>query len=320
MPADLQQFRSWTARRRLQTPFPHPADWEYREQGPKDAPAIVCLPPLVGGANVFYKQMMGLCAKGYRLLAVDYAPYFSPLDFLVGFDLFLSTAGIGPTHLLGVGLGAFLALLFAEAKPQRVLSLILCNGFHTTTCFDSLPCPLPLVRFLPEFWLRRHVEVNYLALGGGPPQANTGGGPTVREQLVGMAYDRLASRLTLTCGGHTLAVERLQVPPSRITLVDPLDSLPGRAPPLHRVLDQATRALIKHGGPFPFLEEPEEFNVHLEVHLRSRCGWTPPLLTADRSLKVVPLDETDYDAAYDQLAQEQPWRLSAVAAASSAKC
>lgn len=40
------------------------------------------------------------------------------------------------------------------------------------------------------------------------------------------------------------------------------------------MLDRATRALIKHGGPFPFLEEPEEFNVHLEVHLgRSPLLW-----------------------------------------------
>lgn len=83
MPADLQQFRSWTARRRLQTPFPHPADWEYREQGPKDAPARAARAPpphLVGVSVVFFRVKFG--AENSR--PVHLGVFFPILGFYAG--------------------------------------------------------------------------------------------------------------------------------------------------------------------------------------------------------------------------------------------
>lgn len=61
------------------------------------------------------------------------APYFSPLDFLVGFDLFLSTAGIGPTHLLGVGLGRAVPAPLSRRPPSPLPRL------------RPHPTPLPLL-------------------------------------------------------------------------------------------------------------------------------------------------------------------------------
>ena len=39
-------------------------------------------------------------------------------------------------HLYGDGLGAFLALLFAQRHPRRVASLVLCNGFCSTAAYN----------------------------------------------------------------------------------------------------------------------------------------------------------------------------------------
>lgn len=34
---------------------------------------LVCLPPVSGTADVFFKQILGLAAKGYRIIAASFA-------------------------------------------------------------------------------------------------------------------------------------------------------------------------------------------------------------------------------------------------------
>lgn len=36
---------------------------------------LVCLPPVSGTADVFFKQVLGLAAKGYRIISVSFASY-----------------------------------------------------------------------------------------------------------------------------------------------------------------------------------------------------------------------------------------------------
>lgn len=36
---------------------------------------LICLPPVSGTADVFFKQVLGLAAKGYRIISVIFASY-----------------------------------------------------------------------------------------------------------------------------------------------------------------------------------------------------------------------------------------------------
>lgn len=44
--------------------------WRYFEAGPKDAIPIIMLHGAAGTAEVYYRQIMSLCPKGYRIVSV----------------------------------------------------------------------------------------------------------------------------------------------------------------------------------------------------------------------------------------------------------
>lgn len=46
--------------------------WKVYDSNPKTIKCpLVCLPPVSGTADIFFKQILGLSAKGYRVIAVS---------------------------------------------------------------------------------------------------------------------------------------------------------------------------------------------------------------------------------------------------------
>lgn len=46
--------------------------WVLYDAGPRNVKSpLVCLPPVCGSADVFFKQLMHLSAKGYRIISVS---------------------------------------------------------------------------------------------------------------------------------------------------------------------------------------------------------------------------------------------------------
>lgn len=46
--------------------------WKIYDSGPKTVQCpLVCLPPVSGTADVFFKQILGLSAKGIRVISVS---------------------------------------------------------------------------------------------------------------------------------------------------------------------------------------------------------------------------------------------------------
>ena len=74
---------------------------------------------------------MNLSRHGYRVIGVEWPPYWNLGDWCVGFRALLTHLALEKVHLFGAALGGFLAQKFAEfTRPcPRVASLILCNTF-----------------------------------------------------------------------------------------------------------------------------------------------------------------------------------------------
>lgn len=49
--------------------------WKLYDYGPKDQVPLVCLPGVAGTAEVFFKQITGLCPKGFRVISVRLSPF-----------------------------------------------------------------------------------------------------------------------------------------------------------------------------------------------------------------------------------------------------
>ena len=58
--------------------------FRYYDGGPRKGEVLLCLPGASGTAEIFYKQMLILCPKGYRVVTVQFPPYYAHDDWLAG--------------------------------------------------------------------------------------------------------------------------------------------------------------------------------------------------------------------------------------------
>jgi len=118
-------------------------------------PATLVLLPGLDGTEIFLQPLLGALPDGVRPLVVTY-PLAGPNRYA---DLLAvvreAVAGIGEFHVLGWSFSGPLALMLANAEPQRVRSVIL------SASFVRPPRPeLAMLRFAlrePVIWLWREV-------------------------------------------------------------------------------------------------------------------------------------------------------------------
>ncbi|XP_055821356.1 uncharacterized protein LOC129889910 [Solanum dulcamara] len=241
--------------------------WRYYDFGPKVVPPLICLPGIAGTADVYYKQIMSLSMKGYRIISVDIPRAWNNHEWIQAFEKFLDAIDVHHIHLYGTALGGFLAQLFAQHRPRRVRSLVLSNTFVETTNFSASMPWAPIVGWAPSFILKRHVLSGIRDSPQEPFIADSV--DFVVSQVETLSREDLASRLTLTA--DAASVGPLLLPDSSITLMDTNDYCAIPQSLKDQVCERypgARRAYLKSGGDFPFLSRPDEVNLHLQLHLR----------------------------------------------------
>ncbi|KAL5552249.1 hypothetical protein UlMin_002425 [Ulmus minor] len=241
--------------------------WRYYDFGPKVVPPLICLPGTAGTADVYYKQIMALSFKGYRIISVDIPRVWNHHEWIQAFEKFLDAIDVHHIHLYGTSLGGFLAQLFAQHRPRRVRSLILSNSFLETRSFSAAMPWAPIVGWTPSFLLKRYILTG---IRDGPHEPFIADSVDfVVSQVETLSREDLASRLTLTV--DAASVGSLLLPDSLITIIDTNDycAIPQQLKDqLSERYPEARRAYLKSGGDFPFLSRPDEVNLHLQLHLR----------------------------------------------------
>lgn len=247
--------------------------WRYYDFGPKVVPPLICLPGIAGTADVYYKQIMSLSMKGYRVISIDIPCVWNHQEWIKAFEKFLDAIDVHHIHLYGTSLGGFLAQLFAQHRPRRVRSLVLSNTYLETSTFSSAMPWAPMVAWTPPFLLKRYVLTG---IRDGPHEPFIADSVDfVVSQVESLSKDDLASRLSLTV--DAASVGPLLLPDSSITIMDTSDYCAIAQPLKDQVSEKypgARRAYLKSGGDFPFLSRPDEVNLHLQLHLR-RVGVEP---------------------------------------------
>lgn len=241
--------------------------WTVYDGGPKTIKTpLICLPPVSGTADIFFKQILSLGAKGFRVISVSYPVYWNFTEWCEGFIKLLNFLQLDEVHLFGAALGGFLAQKFADYTHHcpRVLSLVLCNSFTDTSVFqygDSAP----FLWMLPSMVLKKMVMGNF-----GSEKMDVDVADAVDfmvEKLESLSQSELASRLTLNCSSSYVNVNKLQMMFLQIDVFDDCAiTLPVRED-MYRSYPSASMAHLKSGGNFPFISRSEEVNLHLQVHL-----------------------------------------------------
>ncbi|KAK7265512.1 hypothetical protein RJT34_33132 [Clitoria ternatea] len=241
--------------------------WRYYDFGPKVVPPLICLPGTAGTADVYYKQIMSLSIKGYRVISVDIPRVWNHTEWIQAFEKFLDAIDVHHIHLYGTSLGGFLAQLFAQHRPRRVRSLVLSNSFLDTRSFSAAMPWAPVVSWTPSFLLKRYVLTG---IRDGPHEPFIADSVDfVVSQVETLSREDLASRLSLIT--NDASVGPLLLSDSSITIMDTNDycAIPQQLKDqLGERYPEARRAYLKTGGDFPFLSRSDEVNLHLQLHLR----------------------------------------------------
>ncbi len=124
----------------------------YRDQG--NGPVLVLLSANPGDGRD-YDAVAPALAKHFRVIRPDWPGYggspapqpverTSPLYYFEVFCAFLDALGIASCHIVGNSIGGNVAVRYALAKPDRVLSLVLVSpgGFTAHNPFTRLFCRL----------------------------------------------------------------------------------------------------------------------------------------------------------------------------------
>lgn len=262
-------FRSTVPQRRVVVDNDPSKVWTYYEVGPRTVRCpIIFFPPASGSADVFFRQLLALSARGCRAISVEYPVYWGITDFCEGFRKFLDHFNLDKVHLFGSSLGGFLAQKFAEHTHQcpRVQSLFLCNSFCDTSIFHYTDTAF-------VFWLTPALVLKKMIMGNFPKASKD---PAIAqsvdfmvEKLDSLSQQELASRLTLNCSNSYVEPQKLRQ--LSVTIMDVFDecALSQKVcEELNKCYPNAKLAHLKGGGNFPYLSRGDEVNLHLLIHLR----------------------------------------------------
>lgn len=191
-------------------------------------------------------------------------------SILKGLDLFIDRLKVSKCHLLGEGFGGYLAQCYAQYRPAKVASLVLCNSYCDLQHFvDSSPFT-GFLSWMPDVLMKRFLVADLRYKG--PNAAQVTSYKFVSQYSKKFNTDDLCSRLTLQYSFGPLKPKEFPVPDEVITIIDTEDPIafPDRVRlEVHKFYPNAKEVVLSVGGNFPFLSNPVEFANAVHAHLVS---------------------------------------------------
>lgn len=271
---EYESFRSSIPLRTILVDNNSERGWRIYDTGPKSVRSpLICLLPVCGTADIYFKQILGLSAKGIRVISAEQPVYWSVKDWCTGFLKLIDYLELDKVHLFGASLGGFLAQKFAEYTSHcpRVASLILCNTFCDTSVFNYNESS-SLFWMLPSLVLKKMIMVNFT--NNHPDKRIIDSVDFMVERLDSLSQQDLASRLSLNCTNSFVDPAKVGYLKA-ITIIDVFDEYALSSPvreDLYKCYPDAKLAHLKTGGNFPYLSRSDEVNLHLQIHLRQFDG------------------------------------------------
>ncbi|KAA6370399.1 MAG: putative esterase/lipase/thioesterase family protein [Streblomastix strix] len=300
---DFTKFRSVVPLQRASVGLERRKVWKFYDCGDEQKMPVVLIPPAGGTAELFFRLFLDLPSKGIRLIAVQAPPFTDHDDWIAAFHNFLDHINLKRIHLIGAGLGGFLALLYARMHHKRVYSMILINSFSSNVEFAASP---EKYEFTPSFALRKLLcngvddeedactasekEAQAAQKKGitikqskhTPNTMNAAASSFVKEQMESMTQEELYASLCLQC--REAYVDKNRVNTQRLTIIETDDITQKMADTIEscRSLFRTARLVtLKSGGVFPYISVSDEICLHIMVHMRRLDASLLPELTAE---------------------------------------
>jgi len=270
--------------------------WKFYDTGPKDAMPLIMVPGTSVTCESFFNQCMSLSVRGYRLVAVTFPPCETPEEWCSNMLEFLGYLKISRAHFFGTSLGGYLVLTMIKLHPYTVKSAILNNCFCDTSPFNarSPKIGLSMLKYMPDFYLRRYILANFPQEDLQIEQALAV--DFVVEMMNNLKRKDLVTRLQLNCEKRVIR-DTGDFDQSKVTVIDVFDkiALPNRMrDQVVELLPNAEYCHVKTGGDFPYLANPHEFSMLMQVHMRKHEPEVEQMFEAD-TVKEIEVEEINFE-------------------------
>lgn len=234
--------------------------WGLIESRPKGAvPVQLMLPGTLGTAEIFWNQIAALAGRA-QLVSVTY-PIITDVTRLADeLAALCDRLGIERASAVGSSLGGYLAQMFAARHPARVDQLVIGNSLSDPTRINPSKLPLAAIKTLPGT-VHRSVILKSVRSWPEPEPVFT----ELKELLIESGTRQLSAKalkarvLAVQTGP---AVPRLEIPDSRIAVVDCADD-PLIPPEIRddvvRRYPGAEHLRLPVGGHYPYITRPDDY-------------------------------------------------------------
>ncbi|MBN8589228.1 MAG: alpha/beta hydrolase [Rhodothermia bacterium] len=253
-------------------PLRHKGSYEYWDEGPEDATALLFLHGMLGDIRNWQDNVLPFTTVGYRVIAPILPCYQLPLrqthitGLVAWVHDFLAAIGL-PKKLILVGnsLGGQVAMFYSRNYPNHTAGMVLSGSAG----IRELAMKSEFFRRNDDDFLRMHAGFTFHdAEKHVTPElmAEMKGIITNREQALRLIAMGRSSKNDTVCP----FLARLDVP--TLLLWGEQDRLtqPDVAEELHQHLPNSTLHFIPECGHAPMIEQPERFNEALLMWLREQ--------------------------------------------------
>ncbi|KAH0789232.1 maspardin [Histomonas meleagridis] len=201
-----------------------------------------------------------------RVVIVSIPSYEKLSHFLVGFDVFTAKFQISQIHLIGFGLGGFLSLHISTYPnlSAEIKSLTLVSSYVSTVDFRN-------AGFLKFFTGKTRIFKD-LSLDSAPDHL-VNSYAFIAKEIEIIPASLISSRLTLRATSPNISISK--IPQNPILIIQTLDfplNISNSALPQQALGSMASVCLLKIGGCFPHLADPENLISCIKRHLQKIVG------------------------------------------------
>lgn len=248
--------------------------WSYYDINPRYENIVIFLHGICGTAGCFFYQIDYLTKLGCRVISLQYPSYSYLKNWIKNLCNILEYLNVKKAHFFASDLGGYLIQLYSKLYPSRVESLVLCNSYRSTEPFASVSSLRSVYgkvySFFPHMLLKKIILENYIYLNYSRVDLKEKNSlEFMSNELDCIAAADLGGRISLQLSSEV--VDGIYVPDRNITILQTLNNLHSDQmnDDMRSAYPQAKHAIMKSGGPFPYLSRHEEVNLYLSVHLRN---------------------------------------------------
>ena len=282
--------------------------WRFRTTSANDLKtdeAVVMIPGTYETCTSYIYMLDKLVSLGYRAVIIDFGEYPKFKQIAKAFDQFCDGLGVNKAHIIGDDMGGFMALQIASHPKigTKILSISLINAF---TSLSVLKRPNILFSVFGQLsarsLLKKEIEEFH------SPQGYTSE-IFIQKEIETELPDVLDARLKLR-NAKTMTINP-RCDPSAIMSIETLDKfflfdeeyIPSIA------LKGCRQALMKWGGEWPHIQNPDDTIEYITAHLR-KWGKLPKNLEeaqeeANKEQEALHKEEENFDQGKNEIEDVQ---------------